>query len=90
MLEERLNLEENETYKVKTESELNEEKIKSNKEKIKTYHTNQETESYERTQQEIYYSNLNKQIKERKLIKETLIIMFFGWLSGILTALSAL
>ena len=90
MLEERLNLNENEDYKVRNESEINEEKIKTNKEKIKTYHTNQETESYERSQQEIYYSNLNKQMKERKLMKETLIIMFFGWLSGILTALSVL
>ena len=36
MLEERLNVLENEDYKIKTESEIKEEKVKVNKEKIKS------------------------------------------------------
>jgi hypothetical protein len=83
MLEERLNVLENEDYKIKTESEIKEEKVKVNKEKIKTYQDN-------RSQQEIYYSNLNKKQKQRDLQVETLLLLFFGWLSGLITALSVL
>ena len=83
MLEERLNVLENEDYKIKTESEIKEEKVKVNKEKIKSYQDN-------RTQQEIYYSNLNKKQKQRDLMVETLLLLFFGWLSGLITALSVL
>ena len=83
MLEERLNVLENEDYKIKTESEIKEEKVKVNKEKIKTYQDN-------RTQQEIYYSNLNKKQKQKDLMVETLFLLFFGWLSGLITALSVL
>jgi hypothetical protein len=83
MLEERLNVLENEDYKIKTESEIKEEKVKVNKEKIKSYQDN-------RSQQEIYYSNLNKKQKQRDLQVETLLLLFFGWLSGLITALSVL
>ena len=86
MLEERLNVLENEDYKLRNESEIKEEKVKLNKEKIKSYQDWEDN----RSQQEIYYSNLNKKEKQRELIFQTLIIMFFGWLSGIITSLSVL
>jgi len=86
MLEERLNVLENEDYKLKTESEIKEEKVKLNKEKIKSFQDWEDN----RNQQEIYYSNLNKKLKQRELMVEVLLIMFFGWLSGIITALSVL
>jgi len=86
MLEERLNVLENEDYKLRNESEIKEEKVIINKEKIKSYQDWEDN----RSQQEIYYSNLNKKEKQRELIFQTLLIMFFGWLSGIITSLSVL
>ena len=67
----------------RNELETESERLKLNKKKLNSYQDN-------RTQQEIYYSNLNKKEKEKKLIMETLIIMFFGWLSGMITSLSVL
>lgn len=67
----------------RNELETESERLKLNKKKLNFYQDN-------RTQQEIYYSNLNKKEEEKKLMIETLIIMFFGWLSGMITSLSVL
>lgn len=67
----------------RNELETESERLKLNKKKLNSYQDN-------RTQQEIYYSNLNKKEEEKKLMIETLIIMFFGWLSGMITSLSVL